>query len=158
MSKAMVLLGDGCKNGRFFNVMRFKISSQDIDEDDSWRSIETPLGFELSGPLIYDVANNKIIKRPEKKDSAEVFDLETCSWVMSAIAQWEKVRGLRDELMTATDWRVTRAMEAGQPLAAEWVAYRQALRDVTQQPDPFAIVWPVAPDKQSTEAPTEVLN
>jgi len=26
-----------------------------------------------------------------------------------------------------------------------WASYRQALRDITLQTDPFAIVWPVAP-------------
>jgi hypothetical protein len=29
--------------------------------------------------------------------------------------------------------------------AAEWSAYRQALRDVTTQTDPFSITWPTKP-------------
>ena len=29
----------------------------------------------------------------------------------------------------------------------QWQAYRQALRDITEQPDPFNIVWPETPWK-----------
>ena len=28
---------------------------------------------------------------------------------------------------------------------AAWAPYRQALRDITEQADPFSVVWPVAP-------------
>ncbi|MGG4054103.1 phage tail assembly chaperone [Delftia tsuruhatensis] len=38
-----------------------------------------------------------------------------------------------------------RAQETGEPMPAPWLAYRQALRDITDQPDPLAIVWPTAP-------------
>lgn len=62
---------------------------------------------------------------------------------------WEKVRGLRDALLTATDWRVIKAQETGLPLDSAWVAYRQALRDITQQPDPQNIVWPEVPAEGS---------
>lgn len=59
--------------------------------------------------------------------------------------RWVEVRAERDRLLTATDWRVVRAYEQGQQLAPEWQAYRQALRDVTDQPDPYNIVWPETP-------------
>ena len=56
--------------------------------------------------------------------------------------QWEAVRAERDALLAASDW--TQLPDA--PVdAAAWAVYRQALRDVTQQAYPFAIVWPVAP-------------
>jgi len=34
---------------------------------------------------------------------------------------------------------------------AEWVAYRQALRDLTTQTDPFNITWPASPDGRVTQ-------
>jgi len=34
---------------------------------------------------------------------------------------------------------------------AEWVAYRQALRDLTLQADPFNVIWPVSPDGRVTQ-------
>ena len=60
-------------------------------------------------------------------------------------AAWKQVRAQRDRLLAATDWRVIKAQESGQPLDAGWQAYRQALRDITQQPDPAQIVWPDPP-------------
>ena len=39
-------------------------------------------------------------------------------------------RTRRRERLFACDWVVTRATEAGTPVPAEWVTYRQALRDL----------------------------
>lgn len=60
--------------------------------------------------------------------------------------KWQAIRTQRNRLLSVTDWRVTRAAEPGQPpLEQAWVDYRQALRDVTLQPDPDNIVWPSLP-------------
>lgn len=57
-------------------------------------------------------------------------------------AQWAIVRAERNSKLAASDW--TQLADA--PVdAAEWAVYRQALRDITTQPDPFAIVWPEMP-------------
>lgn len=56
-------------------------------------------------------------------------------------------RGQRNGLLQACDLVVIRSYEAGVPVPAEWVAYRQALRDVPQQPGfPENITWPVKPE------------
>lgn len=53
----------------------------------------------------------------------------------------------RDHLIAATDWMVLRAQETGKPVAAEWLAYRQALRDVPAQKGfPSTVTWPTAPE------------
>lgn len=61
------------------------------------------------------------------------------------IDPWREVRRERDRRLSETDWIVLRAVERGEPAPPEWLAYRQALRDVTKQPDPEAIDWPEAP-------------
>lgn len=58
---------------------------------------------------------------------------------------WRDVRLRRDLALASTDWRVLRATEAGTPLSTAWRDYRQALRDVTQQPNPHQINWPQPP-------------
>ncbi|MBB6578942.1 hypothetical protein HNP33_003047 [Comamonas odontotermitis] len=76
------------------------------------------------------------------------WNIKTCTWDEEPISTeeaWAQVRYKRDQLIAATDWRIFAAAEAGAPLAKEWQAYRQALRDVTTQKDPAAVVWPVAP-------------
>ena len=57
-------------------------------------------------------------------------------------AQWAAVRADRNDRLAACDW--TQLPDA--PVdAAVWATYRQALRDVTKQADPFNIVWPEMP-------------
>ena len=54
----------------------------------------------------------------------------------------EQVRKQRNALLVACDW--TQLPDA--PVdAGEWAAYRQALRDITDQSDPFNIIWPEEP-------------
>lgn len=56
--------------------------------------------------------------------------------------QWAVVRGERNSRLAACDW--TQLPDA--PVdAAAWATYRQELRDITDQPDPFNIVWPQEP-------------
>ena len=78
-----------------------------------------------------------------------VFDKIIWDWVDiipledKKIIQWSIVRNQRDRLLQASDW--TQLPDV--PLATKeaWAAYRQALRDVTLQPDPFNIIWPQPP-------------
>ena len=59
----------------------------------------------------------------------------------------QAVRARRDRLLAESDWTDTLSAKArlGAELYQGWQDYRQALRDVTLQPDPLNIVWPVAP-------------
>lgn len=59
--------------------------------------------------------------------------------------KWILVRVERDRLLAASDWVALRAVETGEPVPPEWLAYRQALRDVSHQKNPFQIVWPALP-------------
>lgn len=63
----------------------------------------------------------------------------------TAATEWPLVRATRDALLADTDWVVTKALELGTPVPDAWKTYRQALRNVTAQPDPFNLVWPVMP-------------
>ena len=56
---------------------------------------------------------------------------------------WERLRNRRNQLLAACDWRVV----ADAPWdTAPWIAYRQALRDMTAKTkDPRKTDWPVEP-------------
>lgn len=57
-------------------------------------------------------------------------------------AQWETVRAERNRKLADCDW--TQLPDA--PVdAAAWAEYRQELRDITTQTDPFNITWPTEP-------------
>ena len=56
------------------------------------------------------------------------------------------IRSRRDGLLQETDWIVARAYERGEPVPANWVSYRQALRDITSQAGfPYSVEWPTKP-------------
>jgi len=53
--------------------------------------------------------------------------------------QWIVIRSQRNQMLKDTDW--TQLIDS--PVDKEtWAAYRQALRDITKQTDPFNINWP----------------
>lgn len=58
---------------------------------------------------------------------------------------WAMVRAQRDALLTACDWVSARAFDLGVAVPTAWATYRQALRDITEQSDPFDIEWPTPP-------------
>lgn len=49
------------------------------------------------------------------------------------LAALEQIRRERNRRLAETDWVVARAYERGEPVPAEWAAYRQALRDLSQR-------------------------
>lgn len=57
-------------------------------------------------------------------------------------SQWGSIRTERNKRLADCDW--TQLPDA--PVdATAWAAYRQELRDITNQPDPFNITWPQEP-------------
>ena len=76
------------------------------------------------------------------------WDAQTRRWIASPteLAVADAARAERDERLLACDWVTVRAIELGEETPADWLAYRQALRDVPEQPGfPHAIEWPAAP-------------
>ena len=55
----------------------------------------------------------------------------------------EEVRILRNELLLECDW--TQLVDIPTETKELWQTYRQGLRDITSQTNPFSIVWPVKP-------------
>ena len=55
--------------------------------------------------------------------------------------EWTRVRNKRNGLLEDTDWRASSDLT----LSDAWKNYRQALRDITTQSDPFNITWPTEP-------------
>ena len=71
-----------------------------------------------------------------------VSDLSADESAAKVGAQWTVIRAERNRLLVASDW--TQLPDA--PVdAVAWATYRQDLRDVTTQANPFAIVWPESP-------------
>lgn len=97
------------------------------------------------GDLGWYVDCGLLTRMPPKPTPHHVFDYTTKQWVdpRTAETEWPLVRAERDRRLLACDW--TQLPDV--PLATKeaWATYRQALRDITNQPDPFNIVWPQPP-------------
>jgi len=88
----------------------------------------------------------------EATDSAEVGGsyadgvfgpLDTRTEEQKISDQWEFVRSRRRKILRACDWTQNRDVTLSNDAA--WQTYRQALRDITTQSDPFNITWPTEP-------------
>lgn len=96
-------------------------------------------------------AGDSWVPIPARPSPTHTWDWSTHTWTdprteaQKLADQWAKVDAQRKALLAATDWTVTRAVERGEPVPTPWSTYRQALRDIDTQPDPFNITWPVPP-------------
>lgn len=57
--------------------------------------------------------------------------------------KWDEVREQRNILLQECDW--TQLADISQATKDVWTTYRQQLRDITTQSNPYSINWPVKP-------------
>lgn len=92
------------------------------------------------------IADDEFHPLPKQPSPHHVFDYSAKAWTdpRTPETQWPVVRRQRDALLAQSDW--TQLPDVPLETKETWATYRQALRDVTLQPDPFNVVWPVTPD------------
>lgn len=127
--------------------------------DDRALSCNTPAGCGFKHGLhdhlscTVDLATGDVIEcdlpPPPANTEWETFTLDESSGMYvgtpTMAAHWRDVRAERDRRLAESDWIVARAYERGEQVPGEWQTYRQALRDITTQTEPLAIVWPDPP-------------
>ncbi|QIL69512.1 hypothetical protein G7048_03450 [Diaphorobacter sp. HDW4B] len=86
------------------------------------------------------------VRYPPNLGEGWSFDFAARKWVPDLNVLWAQVRRERDALLSACDWRVMPDAPTPPEILGDWLAYRRALRDITEQPDPLAIVWPCLPE------------
>jgi len=59
--------------------------------------------------------------------------------------KWRAVREQRNALLFSCDWTQLSDSPLTSEKKTEWQTYRQSLRDITLQPNPFSIVWQTPP-------------
>lgn len=93
----------------------------------------------------YYVDNGSVVLLPPRPGDSFVFDYATKQWVDTRTneTQWAVVRADRNQRLQVTDW--TQLADIPAQTKSLWEPYRQELRDVTSQSDPFNIVWPTPP-------------
>ena len=99
-------------------------------------------GFSISGDVDNesDYNSNVVYNDPSKKPAWSVVQAGQVP------EQWVAVRAERDDKLESCDWTILPDVPMSDSKRTEWEVYRQALRDVTDQPDPFNITWPTPPE------------
>ena len=112
-----------------FSIYKVETKSSGYDSDDTKDVTEvTPT---LSGSVyvqtynITDADEETINKRREIK--------------------WSEVRSGRDSLLSESDWTQFNDSPISGSTLTDWQTYRQSLRDITNQSDPYDITWPNRP-------------
>lgn len=102
----------------------------------------------------YDDATHRLVDGriemlPPRPSEHCLFDYESGAWAdqRTAEEQWSLIRFRRNALLLDSDWTDTLSAKGrlGDAAYGLWQIYRQALRDITIQPDPFNVVWPEPP-------------
>ena len=62
-------------------------------------------------------------------------------------SQWANIRSARNNMLKDSDWTALVDVSLSTEKKSEWAIYRQALRDITTQQNPFDITWPTVPNK-----------
>jgi len=90
-----------------------------------------------------------------KEINPQLIDGEwTQSWIVEDASESEinqrrldaenNIRSERNQKLEETDWIVTKSLELNQSIPENYVSYRQALRDITQQETfPWHVDWPI---------------
>ena len=101
---------------------------------------------ELVETLSYTTPTQKLITVDPYVQSGKAYNVKVESTTTEEQAaltsqKWEEVRNQRNTILQATDWMASSDLT----LSDAWKNYRQALRDVPTQSDPFNITWPTSP-------------
>lgn len=141
-------------DGNIRAIINTPVPAEGIEVDEALAASISPLShYIVRGSLIAYTGEQATAKADQPRHALS-WSNATMAWVMpsdigarrasDAVASIASKRAL---LLAETDWVVLRAMESGGKVSVQWVAYRQALRDITQQDGyPLSIVWPERPE------------
>ena len=98
-------------------------------------------GFSINGDVDNesDYNSNVVYNDPSKKPAWSVVQAGQIP------EQWVAVKAERKGKLVACDWTVLTDVPMSDSEREQWEVYRQALRNITNQPDPFNITWPTPP-------------
>lgn len=98
-----------------------------------------------------DYSKNIIEDTPIKSGSVYVQTWLITSASAEEISQrkeeeWDIIREKRNNLLNGCDWTQFQDTPISGSKLTEWQTYRQSLRDITNQSNPFEVSWPTKPE------------
>jgi hypothetical protein len=105
--------------------------------------------------IMYTIKPDEPLKNVSEGTPIKVGDYYYEDWIVTDCTpeeiiirldrQWEIIRYQRNQYLTDCDWTQLPDSPLTTENKTEWTVYRQSLRDITNQQDPFNIVWPIKP-------------
>jgi hypothetical protein len=140
------------------NIINYPYSLQKLKEDNHNISFPSEMTESLMREWdIYEVRStpkpNDYTKNILEETPILVDGVYYQNWVQTNASQseidqriedkWDEIREQRNQLLQECDW--TQLADIAQETKDSWTLYRQQLRDITTQTNPYSIVWPVKP-------------
>jgi hypothetical protein len=126
------------------NISNFHIFDNETLKEYGWypyRFVEA----EINSNQFYD-GSDFVIEENEVVEYQKVRN-KTAQEIQDELnGQWTFIRYRRNEFLTECDWTQLQDSPLSEQKQQEWQTYRQSLRDITEQSDPFNIVWPTKPE------------
>ena len=122
------------KTGKILNARSSSIALKSITNGDISTITVNHIDFDALDLYHVDTTTKTLIKKPDAD-------------AIATTKKWDTVKLCRNTLLANSDWTQAPDNALTAQKKQQWIAYRQALRDITNQPDPAAIVWPKSPDQ-----------
>ncbi len=126
------------------NVSNFNLFDSETLKQYGW----FPYRFVEAQKDVYDVVDGSYFSIEEN----EVVEYQTIrkkseeEWNVEILNAWGNVRSRRNIELSESEWTQVMDSPFTEIEKGLWRLYRQSLRDITLQPDPFNIIWPTKPE------------
>lgn len=126
------------------NISNFHLMDNQSLKQYGWYPF-TFVEIEISSNQVYDgsefvIGENEVTEYQKVRDKTEdeiLNDIEN---------EWNSIRLQRNMLLSESDWTQLSDSPLTIEKQNEWKIYRQELRDITKQSNPFSISWPIKPE------------
>jgi hypothetical protein len=125
------------------NISNFNLLDEETIKSYGWLphrhiKVNAPSGYKYNG-VVRTVYENEVVDEDQiTEKTSEEIERELRD-------AWDSVRSKRNYDLIACDWTQLEDAPFTEEKKLEWKTYRQALRDITLQTDPFNIIWPSQP-------------
>lgn len=97
--------------------------------------------LKADNPIMWEMIDHK--KRIFSDDEYQAWLDNSVTAYVAAEEEWAEIRRQRNALLSACDWTQMPDTPAN---ASAWLEYRQSLRDLPDNIDPYDPVWPTPPE------------
>ena len=126
----------------------FDPATQRLENVEPYLDVENVYSVRVVPRSAEDLANerhNDITRAIQAGDMSVVATMTEAEKAEYSELAWRVAREQRNKRLSDCDWTQLPDAPLSNIETQDWATYRQALRDITEQSDPFNITWPTKP-------------